>query len=75
MVPALSFHRPEDPASIINAMVEYQAMLDATRHGLVKREVDFGLQRFCEACNKCARECPSGAITAGPKRMFNGYEI
>ncbi|MHA1189883.1 MAG: 2Fe-2S iron-sulfur cluster-binding protein, partial [Alphaproteobacteria bacterium] len=25
--------------------------------------------------NKCARECPSGAITAGPKLMFNGYEI
>jgi reductive dehalogenase len=37
--------------------------------------IDFGLQRFCEACNKCARECPSGAITAGPKTMFNGYEI
>lgn len=39
------------------------------------RPVDFGLQRFCESCNKCARECPSGAITAGPKLMFNGYEI
>ncbi|WP_316015280.1 2Fe-2S iron-sulfur cluster-binding protein [Roseobacter sp. HKCCA0434] len=39
------------------------------------RPIDFGLQRFCEACNKCARECPSGAITAGPKKMFNGYEI
>ena len=37
--------------------------------------IDFGLQTFCESCNKCARECPSGAITAGPKRMFNGYEI
>ncbi|PSL20506.1 reductive dehalogenase [Shimia abyssi] len=37
--------------------------------------IDFGLQNFCENCNKCARECPSGAITAGPKRMFNGYEI
>ena len=37
--------------------------------------IDFGLQSFCEACNKCARECPSGAITAGPKLMFNGYEI
>ena len=37
--------------------------------------VDFGMQAFCEACNKCARECPSGAITAGPKLMFNGYEI
>ncbi|MEL7150466.1 MAG: reductive dehalogenase [Pseudomonadota bacterium] len=39
------------------------------------KPIDFGLQKFCESCNKCARECPSGAITAGPKRMFNGYEI
>ncbi|MFZ2099819.1 MAG: 2Fe-2S iron-sulfur cluster-binding protein, partial [Oricola sp.] len=39
------------------------------------RPIDFGLQNFCENCNKCARECPSGAITAGPKLMFNGYEI
>ena len=39
------------------------------------RPIDFGLQRFCDSCNKCARECPSGAITAGPKTMFNGYEI
>ena len=39
------------------------------------KPIDFGLQRFCEQCNKCARECPSGAITAGPKVMYNGYEI
>jgi reductive dehalogenase len=39
------------------------------------KPIDFGLQPFCEACKKCARECPSGAITAGPKLMFNGYEI
>ncbi|MCP5074787.1 MAG: reductive dehalogenase [Rhodobacteraceae bacterium] len=39
------------------------------------KPIDFGLQKFCVACNKCARECPSGAITAGPKLMFNGYEI
>ncbi len=39
------------------------------------KPIDFGLQAFCNACNKCARECPSGAITAGPKLMFNGYEI
>lgn len=39
------------------------------------KPIDFGLQTFCESCNKCARECPSGAITAGPKAMFNGYEI
>lgn len=39
------------------------------------RPIDFGLQRFCDSCQKCARECPSGAITAGPKVMYNGYEI
>lgn len=39
------------------------------------KPIDFGLQRFCEQCNKCARECPSGAITAGPKVVYNGYEI
>tara|TARA_B110000008_G_scaffold142965_1_gene144674 strand:- start:1190 stop:4396 length:3207 start_codon:yes stop_codon:yes gene_type:complete len=39
------------------------------------KPIDFGLQNFCENCNKCARECPAGAITAGPKLMFNGYEI
>ena len=39
------------------------------------KPIDFGLQKFCESCQKCARECPSGAITAGPKLMFNGYEI
>jgi len=36
--PALSFRRPDDPLSIVNAMQEYQAMLDATRDGLVKKE-------------------------------------
>lgn len=39
------------------------------------KPIDFGLQTFCNNCNKCARECPSGAITAGPKVVFNGYEI
>jgi reductive dehalogenase len=39
------------------------------------KPIDFGLQNFCGACNKCARECPSGAISSGPKVMFNGYEI
>ena len=39
------------------------------------KPINFGLQNFCNHCNKCARECPAGAITAGPKVMFNGYEI
>ena len=34
---ALSFHRPEQPESIVNAMGEYQAMMDAIRDGLVNR--------------------------------------
>jgi len=37
--------------------------------------IDFGLQDFCERCNKCARECPCAAIPFGPKVMFNGYEM
>lgn len=41
----------------------------------VDKPIDFGLQNFCDTCNKCARECPSGAISTGPKVMFNGYEI
>jgi len=39
------------------------------------RPIDFGLQSFCELCRKCARECPCNAISFGPKRMYNGYEI
>lgn len=41
----------------------------------VDRPIDFNLQSFCEACRKCARECPCNAIPFGPKVMFNGYEI
>jgi reductive dehalogenase len=41
----------------------------------VDKPIDFGLQDMCGKCNKCARECPCSAIPAGPKIMFNGYEI
>ena len=41
----------------------------------VDRPIDFGLQDFCEGCQKCARECPCAAIPFGEKVMFNGYEI
>ena len=36
---ALSFHRPEAPESIVNAMCEYQAMLDAIRDGMINKAV------------------------------------
>jgi reductive dehalogenase len=41
----------------------------------VDKPIDFGLQTFCDNCLKCARECPSGSISAGDKVMFNGYEM
>jgi reductive dehalogenase len=41
---------------------------------LPDKPIDFGLQDFCSKCKKCARECPSGAISDGSKEMFNGYE-
>ena len=34
-LPELSFDRPEDPDSIVNAMGEFQAMMDAIRGGIV----------------------------------------
>jgi reductive dehalogenase len=41
---------------------------------LPDKPIDFGLQDFCSKCRKCARECPSGAISHGAKEMHNGYE-
>jgi reductive dehalogenase len=38
------------------------------------KPIDFGLQAFCNSCMKCARECPSGAISFGDKVVHNGYE-
>jgi 3-chloro-4-hydroxyphenylacetate reductive dehalogenase len=38
------------------------------------KPIDFGLQKFCDICQKCAEYCPSKAITTGPKVMYNGYE-
>lgn len=39
------------------------------------KPIDFGLQEFCHYCKKCARECPSRAISMGDKVMHNGYEV
>jgi 3-chloro-4-hydroxyphenylacetate reductive dehalogenase len=41
---------------------------------LPDKPIDFGLQDFCAHCRKCARECPSGAISKGDKVIHNGYE-
>jgi reductive dehalogenase len=38
------------------------------------KPIDFGLQDFCSKCKKCARECPSGALTDGDKVINKGYE-
>jgi reductive dehalogenase len=40
----------------------------------IDKPIDFGLQDFCTKCMKCARECPSQAISYGDKEMYNGYE-
>ena len=40
----------------------------------VDKPIDFGLQDFCSRCKKCARACPSGALSDGGKEMYNGYE-
>jgi reductive dehalogenase len=39
------------------------------------KPVDFGLQKFCDICAKCARECPAGAIPKEGKVVHNNYEI
>jgi reductive dehalogenase len=41
----------------------------------VDAPIDFGLQDTCNACRKCARECPCNAISHKDKVVFNGYEI
>jgi reductive dehalogenase len=38
------------------------------------KPIDFGLQAFCNSCMKCARDCPSGAISFDDKVIHNGYE-
>jgi reductive dehalogenase len=41
---------------------------------LPDKPIDFGMQDFCSKCKKCARECPSGALSFSDKVIYNGYE-
>lgn len=53
----------------------YKAALVLTNTPLVlDKPIDFGLQKFCQDCNICSMVCPSKAIAAGDKVMYNGYE-
>lgn len=38
------------------------------------RPIDVGIQHFCSKCKKCARACPSGALSLGGKVTHNGHE-
>ena len=53
----VSFSRPEDPLSIVNAMREYQAMMDAIRDGMVKKETG---GNSCKTLPKFARVISRG---------------
>jgi reductive dehalogenase len=37
---------------------------------LVDRPIEFGLESFCEKCQKCARECPPNAIPKGKRKKI-----
>jgi reductive dehalogenase len=39
------------------------------------KPIDFGLQEYCKICKKCARECPSQAISRSDQTIiYNDYE-
>jgi len=38
----------------------------------IVKPITFGVQQFCEECKKCARNCPSGAISSGKPRDVRG---
>ncbi|MFQ6114439.1 MAG: reductive dehalogenase [bacterium] len=38
------------------------------------KPISFGAIDFCEGCNKCAENCPSGAIPKGERKVLRGVE-
>ena len=63
--------------SVVNPFLgaRFKAAIVTTNMPLMPdKPIDFGLQSFCSACKKCARECPVGAISDGDKIIYNGYE-
>ena len=55
--------------------MRFKAAAVTTDYPLIPdKPIDFGLQSFCEKCKKCAKYCPSQAITSGGKGIYNGYE-
>ena len=38
------------------------------------RPIRFGVQEFCERCQKCVSNCPSGSIPSGSKTVVRGVE-
>lgn len=65
------------PGIILNPFLglRYKAAVVTTNLPLLAdKPIDFGAQRFCQQCTKCAISCPSQAISYGDKVMHNGYE-
>jgi hypothetical protein len=78
---AISFHRPEDPASLVNAMDDHQATMDAIRQGMGGRAratiPDDLLARanhlkafgyFCDAAAVGIGPLPQTALLGEPRR-------
>jgi len=40
----------------------------------VDKPISIGVEKFCQACKKCAETCPSRSIPMGKKTVFNGIE-
>ena len=65
------------PGIILNPFIglRYKAAVVTTDLPLLPdKPIDFGLQKFCEQCGKCAENCPPQAISYGDKVIHNGYE-